>query len=362
MHSGNVEFDRLLARLPSDATSVIGRESVSPLFVAPPEVCKATGRTLLYGLISVTSPEVSEQQPQTPPYDEQWFQDRNFRAHLPPFMRAGADIPFPQGRSLTAQNVDEEGLHDFIVMLRQVKFEFDAFGDSKPSQDLLAALNQVTLDPNTNAARRMGDFLQEASRVLVDQEKGRSVTMPTQWPRMNETVGKAVLEMVREGLRERLKGFTAGQGRFDDPDRQYRIRAFVRVRQPDNCPPRPVWSDYSQPFTIAPWYENTELPPVQVALPDVLNRDTLKQLKPNVAFSVPSQLFNFLQQNDPKKLMDGSGSDGGGGVTLDWICGFSIPIITLCAFIVLNIFLQLFDLIFRWLLFIKICIPFPRRK
>jgi hypothetical protein len=46
--------------------------------------------------------------------------------------------------------------------------------------------------------------------------------------------------------------------------------------------------------------------------------------------------------------------------TMDWICSFNLPVITLCAFIVLNIFLQLFNLIFQWLMFIKICIPFPR--
>ena len=47
--------------------------------------------------------------------------------------------------------------------------------------------------------------------------------------------------------------------------------------------------------------------------------------------------------------------------TLGWICSFSIPIITLCAFIVLSIFLSLFDLIFKWMAFIKICIPFPKK-
>ena len=36
------------------------------------------------------------------------------------------------------------------------------------------------------------------------------------------------------------------------------------------------------------------------------------------------------------------------------------PVITICAFIVLNIFLTLFNLIFGWLFFIKVCIPFPK--
>lgn len=124
-----------------------------------------------------------------------------------------------------------------------------------------------------------------------------------------------------------------------------------------------VWSDYSQRFTIAPWYEANDLPPVQIALPNVLSPSALRQLKPNVAFAVPKELFNFLQANHPKKLLGGEGSDGSsGGSALDWICSFNIPIITLCAFIVLNIFLQLFDIIFRWLPYIKVCIPFPRRR
>jgi hypothetical protein len=41
------------------------------------------------------------------------------------------------------------------------------------------------------------------------------------------------------------------------------------------------------------------------------------------------------------------------------ICGFSIPLITICAFIVLQIFLVLLHLAFFWLPFIRICIPFP---
>src|SRR5690606_7894520 len=102
-------------------------------------------------------------------------------------------------------------------------------------------------------------------------------------------------------------------------------------------------------------------PPVTVPLPDPTDRAALKALKPNVSFAVPKGLMDFMQANDAKKLIDGDGEKGS-GLAIDWICSFSIPIITLCAFIVLNIFLSLFDLIFRWLLFIKICLPIPRRQ
>jgi hypothetical protein len=54
-----------------------------------------------------------------------------------------------------------------------------------------------------------------------------------------------------------------------------------------------------------------------------------------------------------------SGAGGGAGMSLGWICGFNIPLITICAFFVLNIFLSLLNIVFFWLPFIKICIPFP---
>jgi hypothetical protein len=101
---------------------------------------------------------------------------------------------------------------------------------------------------------------------------------------------------------------------------------------------------------------------VPIPLPDLGDRNLLKQLKPNVSFVVPESLMNMLNGNGAKDLADGKGKAGESGIGLNWICSFNLPIITLCAFIVLNIFLQLFDIIFRWMLFIKVCIPFPRKK
>ena len=90
-----------------------------------------------------------------------------------------------------------------------------------------------------------------------------------------------------------------------------------------------------------------------------MNREVLKALKPNVAFQMPAKLAGLLR-GDAKKLAEGEGTPL--DLKVDWICSFSIPIITLCAFIVLNIFLQLLNLIFWWLPFLKICIPVPKGK
>ena len=44
------------------------------------------------------------------------------------------------------------------------------------------------------------------------------------------------------------------------------------------------------------------------------------------------------------------------------ICSLSIPIITICALILLIIIVSLFDLIFRWLPYFVFCFPVPGLK
>jgi hypothetical protein len=66
-----------------------------------------------------------------------------------------------------------------------------------------------------------------------------------------------------------------------------------------------------------------------------------------------------MQGTKLSDLSSGSAGPPGSGIQLNWICGFNIPLITICAFFVLNIFLILLNMIFFWLPFIKICIPFP---
>ena len=41
------------------------------------------------------------------------------------------------------------------------------------------------------------------------------------------------------------------------------------------------------------------------------------------------------------------------------ICSLSIPIVTICAFILLIIMVKLLDTIFNWIPFFRICFPVP---
>jgi hypothetical protein len=83
----------------------------------------------------------------------------------------------------------------------------------------------------------------------------------------------------------------------------------------------------------------------------------MKGATPNCSFQVPGSLMGAMQGTSMSGLMSGAG--GGSGLSLGWICGFNIPLITICAFFVLNIFLGLLNIVFFWLPFIKICIPIP---
>ena len=52
----------------------------------------------------------------------------------------------------------------------------------------------------------------------------------------------------------------------------------------------------------------------------------------------------------------------GGGINLGMICSLSIPIITICALILLMIIVTLLDFIFRWLPYFVLCLPVPGLK
>ena len=392
--TGRPELDLRLLVARGNAAAL--NEQIIPLFPAPPSVCEATGKTLLYGIIPVASSEMSDVPEEPGPFNRD-----TLAAHIPNLLRGGLAAAIPKkGDFLSwreaATAAKGSDIELFVAQLRQIAIEMDAFGTSGEARALFAALDTIDLTffditawpPGTTATaftemaalaalnaltngravlrglvhRSAATFLRDASRVLLEgDDQGASVRMPLAWPTISPQLAGRIVDAAAASMRARIKAIVPRTPQFGDPTREYRLRAFVRVKD-DDCPSTSlVWSDYSEPFTIAPWYAPSEAPPAIVPLPDAMDRNALKAMKPNVAFAVPKKLADFMNGNDPKDLVSGGGSAGSSGIELDWICSFSIPIITLCAFICLNIFLSLFDLIFRWMAFIKICIPVPRK-
>jgi hypothetical protein len=93
--------------------------------------------------------------------------------------------------------------------------------------------------------------------------------------------------------------------------------------------------------------------PVDTSLKD------LRKLRKNVSFLLSNELRQQMNRvTGLQDALNGSFTDGG-GLQLGMICSFSIPIITICALIVLMIFINLLNIVFWWMPFLKICFPIP---
>lgn len=368
-------------------------EHVVPMFMAPPDVCKAAGKTVFYGLVPTVSSELSEVSEAFDPEGSFGPESADFRGHLVQALNGGlqvfpmagsaidpdwysaADLATtdkPAGVSNAHWNLLKPGgsersrMQLFIRLLRQLDTEFNAFDGVGPAYDavrrlLASVVLPLPLLPGETEARttRADVFLRQAADALLKQEDGAArPLMPEHWPALGAPAARELRQALSAALTQRFSAINPAAGRFEDDAAQYVVSCFVRLKPEGACPARTVWSADSEPFVIAPWYEGSGAPPVKIRLPDASNRDLLKSLKPNVSFVLPKALQNMLS-GDPKDLMDGK--PGNGSFSIGWICSFSIPIITLCAFIVLSIFLSLFDIFLRWMAFIKICLPYPKK-
>ena len=203
-------------------------EDVAPLFVAPPEVCRATGKTVLYGLIPVISSEMSEVPETMPP-----FPDDAVIAHLSGYLLPGTPPPLPRAKQVIgADAADAADMAPFVTMLRQVAIELDAFGVTPAATALYAELNQVllpftpdtlntTAGSNSDVAAilnmgseaqvsgvkvfqaRAGDYLRSLSPILLERQKQQSL-MPDAWPEIGQDQGQRLLAAIKAAMTTRL--------------------------------------------------------------------------------------------------------------------------------------------------------------
>jgi len=399
--TGVADIDRALAGFSAAQPDHALDEDVVPLFIAPPEVCVASASTVYYGIVPTVSSELSDAAPLPSAAGGVDFGPASsaFRTHLVAPLRgletafpfagdtvaAGwfdaseapgdarpADVTSAQFSALKEPAEEDDQptrpagqMRSFLLLLRQLASEFNAFDGGAEAQPVRSALSQVRLPlvlregETQHRTVRADQFLDQACKVLLKKEGiAGTLEMPERWPAMAPGDAQALAAALHGAMQARAASLLPQAGRYDEPGARYQVRAFVRIKPEGPCPARVVWSQPSDPFVIAPWYETADArPPLQIPLPDASDRAMLRQLKPNVAFVVPPSMQNLLT-GKAKDLMEGKGNMGSLGIT--WICGFNIPVITICAFIVLNIFLTLFNLIFGWLFFIKICVPFPK--
>ena len=152
---------------------------------------------------------------------------------------------------------------------------------------------------------------------------------------------------------------------FESPkiDPRPGVRYVVRcVYRRPCCAPRhaDVVSAPSVPFAIAPFFDpDAPARQVHIAMPLDTSIAGLRKAPKNVRIMVSRELQSQVNRvTDLKKTLDGNLKDGE-PLDLGMICSFSLPIITICALMLLMIFVVVLNLVFWWLPFFKICFPVP---
>lgn len=348
--SGHPELDRMLARQRGGEAA---GEQTFPLFTAPPDLCRQLGKTILYAVVPVTSSETALGAKAPPDYAADLAE---YDEHFSIYFTARTARAMPRANAIIGEWLKESpkpGDDDlaFTLFLRQLTMECDAFGAAPQAAQLRAALAEIPLGVPADA------FLRAAAGILLaGAPNTQALRMPAQWPAISDALSDRLRRAALACMSARFAGVAGEAGKFDHQEARYSVRAFVRVACKAGCPAKLVWSNASEPFRILPWWAGKTVP-VRVPLPAISD---LRRLNPGVTFQVPKDLSKFLNQ-DLTKVLEGKPPGAGGG-GIDMLCSFSIPIITICAFIVLSLFLALFDLVFRWLMFVKICLPLPKRE
>jgi hypothetical protein len=121
-----------------------------------------------------------------------------------------------------------------------------------------------------------------------------------------------------------------------------------------------VVSELSQAFQLASFFD-PEAParPVRIALPVDTSISGLRSFPKNVSILVSNKLRQQIERVQGVGLedLDNGELNDEQSFDLGMICSLSIPIITICALILLMIIVQLLNIIFWWLPFFKICFP-----
>jgi hypothetical protein len=143
----------------------------------------------------------------------------------------------------------------------------------------------------------------------------------------------------------------------------------------------PVLSDPSQAFQMAGFFDpDAPARPIRIALPLDTSPAGLRKFDKNTAFMISDMLCGQINRmkgltlgdlvlsvlpwpfHKDLPVGDGGPCKDSGGLEIGMMCSLSIPIITICALLLLMIIVFLLDFVFRWVPFFIFCFPLPKFK
>jgi hypothetical protein len=145
----------------------------------------------------------------------------------------------------------------------------------------------------------------------------------------------------------------------------------------------PVLSGPTAPFQMAGFFDpDAPARPIRIALPIDTTPAGLRKFDKNTVFMLSDALCGQVQRmrgisfgdlvlsvlpwpfhkDLSSKVGKMAPCKTGGGVELGMMCTLSIPIITICALILLMVIVLLFDFVFKWIPLFIMCFPLPKFK
>ena len=144
---------------------------------------------------------------------------------------------------------------------------------------------------------------------------------------------------------------------------------------------QPLVSESSRMFHVASFFDpDAPTRPVRIPMPMDISPAGLRKYQKNTGFIISDMLCGKIKQIRELTFADlvlsvlpwpfhkglpepaDTGPCKGPSGNIGMICSLSIPIVTLCALILLIIIVALFDLFFKWIPLLFVCLPIPGLK
>ena len=231
----------------------------------------------------------------------------------------------------------------------------------------LSAADQVDVETEIKepSTTKQAELDQRAAHAAVDRLTALVVrAMPTNSPKL-----------VPEPPLASQKPLETGEGLF--------VIRFVYERPLCGPLEPPEVSKPTIPFQMAGYFDpDAPARPIRIALPLDISPAGLRKFDKNTAFAISDVLCGQMQRLRGMtfgdlvlsvlpwpfhKDLSASAPDSGActtgdGIEIGMICSISIPIITICALLLLIIIVTLLDIIFHWIPYFFICFPVPGLK
>jgi hypothetical protein len=282
-------------------------------------------------------------------------------------LKAWKDLPAGPGQDEQVAQQKEVSRFLLLDFARFIKARIPGFWDvlddaSTPGGTRGALWAELDKAADTTAGAKWRVALQTAwnqqAQIEAGGTGGLNLNLRTS-PVLPATLRTALMGVVKaEGVYNLPTGTPEPSPKLEAPDEtEYVLRCvYLKPACGKLCPP--LVSAATRPFRLAAFFDlDAPARPIRIELPLKTGIAHLRKARKNVGFILSKELRKQMSRVvDLKKTMDGDLA-AAKSFDLGELCMFSIPIITLCAFIVLMIFLSLLNIIFWWLPFLKICLP-----